>query len=216
MFDIFKIFITFILTGVIGALLSQKIQKKSFLHQIKITQIQKEIERIKEIANNIEKDAGMRIFYGRNLMENYISNNIEEIEKSRSDYRKAVIKWNENLSSYFLELRTLGLTPLAYEFERDVHNNLFKAHKIIDNCVRKNKKADLDDLKICYSLAFDGLRKISRKLMDISDEKWSSIKHGNSEQLNQYNLDKASFVTLIFALFHKSPHSLRIHRPRND
>ena len=105
MFDIFKIIITFIFTGVIGAFLSHRIQKKSFLHQIKITQTQKEIERIKEIANDIEKDAGMRIFYGRNLIENYISNNLLELEKSRSDYKKSVIKWNENLSSYFLELR---------------------------------------------------------------------------------------------------------------
>jgi hypothetical protein len=216
MFEIFKIIITFLLTGVVGALLSQRIQKKSFLHQIKINQTQKEIERIKEIASNIEKDAGMRIFYGRNLIENYINTNTEEIEKARLDYRKSVIKWNENLSSYFLELRSLGLTHLAFDLERNVHENLFKAHRIIDDCIRKNRKVKLGELKTHYSLAFDGLRKISKALIEISNMKWSTIRNGNSEQLTQYNLNKANLFTLIFALFHKNPHSLRIHRSDDD
>ena len=216
MFEIFKIIITFLLTGVVGALLSQRIQRKSFLHQIKINQTQKEIERIKEIASNIEKDAGMRIFYGRNLIENFINNNTEEIEKSRLDYRKSVIKWNENLTSYFLELRSLGLAHLAIDLEKNVHHYLFKAHRIIDDCIRKNKKVKLEDLRINYSLAFDGLREISKALINISDKKWSTIRNGNCEKLNQYNLNKAGFFTLIFALFHKNPHSLRIHRSDND
>lgn len=216
MFDIFKIIITFIFTGVIGTYLSHRIQKKSFLHQIKITQTQKEIERIREITNNIEKDTGMRIFHGRNLIENHISNNLGEVEKSRSDYKKAVIKWNENLSSYFLELRSLGFTALAFELERNVHENLFKAHRIIDNYIRKGQVVDLEALQTHYSLAFDGLRKISKQLMKMSDDKWSKIKNGNTEQLNQYNLKNASFVTLIFALFHKTPHSLRIYRSDDD
>lgn len=216
MFEIIKIIITFLLTGVVGALLSQRFQRKSFLHQIKINQTQKEIERIKEIASNIEKDAGMRIFYGRNLIENFVNNNTEEIEKSRSDYRKSVIKWNENLTSYFLELRSLGLAHLAIDLEKNVHEYLFKAHRIIDDCIRKNKKVKFEDLRINYSLAFEGLREISKALINISERKWSTIRNGNYEQLNQYNLNKASLFTLIFALFHKNPHSLRIHRSDND
>ena len=108
------------------------------------------------------------------------------------------------------------MTNLAFELEKNVHENLFKAHRIIDNCIRKGQKVDLEGLQNNYSLAFDGLRKISKKLMDTSDNKWSKIKNGNTEQLSQYNLNKASFVTLIFALFHKTPHSLRIYRSDND
>jgi hypothetical protein len=216
MFDIIKIIITFILTGVLGALLSQRIQKKNFLYQVKITKTQKESERLKELASNIEKDAGMRIFYGRNIIENFISNNKDEVEKLRPDYRQSVVHWNENLSSYYIELRSLNLTHLAIDLEKNVHNNLFDVHRIIDDAIRKDKKLNLSKLGEKHSLAFDGLRKISKELINISDEKWSSIKNGNSEHLNQNNLHKASFYTLIFALFHKNPHFLRINRSDND
>ena len=70
MFDIIKIIIGFILTGIVGSFLAQYYQKKNFIYQTKIIKLQKEIDRLKELADNIEKLAGMRIFYGRNLIDN--------------------------------------------------------------------------------------------------------------------------------------------------
>lgn len=216
MFDIIKIIIGFILTGIIGTFLAQYYQKKNFIYQTKIIKLQKEIERLKELADNIEKLAGMRIFYGRNLIDNCSEKESKEFSEARKQYRASVEKWNENLSSFFIELRSLGLTTLAFDLEKNVHNNLRKAHLLIDELIRKNNKVDISKIGHHYSMAFDGLRYVSKNIMIETDRKWDTIISGNSELLNKYNLSDAGIGTLIIAIFHKNPHLLRIRRSGMD
>lgn len=216
MFDIIKIIIGFILTGIVGSFLAQYYQKKNFIYQTKIIKLQKEIDRLKELADNIEKLAGMRIFYGRNLIDNSDKRESNEFTEARRQYRTSVEKWNESLSSFFIELRSLGLTQLAFDLERNVHDNLRKAHSLIDELIRKNNKIDISKIGKHYSMAFDGLRNVSKNIMSETEKKWDKIISGNSEKLSQYNLSDASIVTLIIAIFHKNPHLLRIRRSSID
>lgn len=216
MFDIIKIIIGFILTGIVGSFLAQYYQKKNFIYQTKIIKLQKEIDRLKELADNIEKLAGMRIFYGRNLIDNSNERESKEFSEARRQYRASVERWNENLSSFFIELRSLGLTQLAFDLERNVHDNLRKAHSLIDELIRKNNIVDISKIGHHYSMAFDGLRFVSKNLILETDRKWNRIISGNSEKLNQYNLSDASIVTLIIAIFHKNPHLLRVRRSSMD
>ena len=216
MFDIIKIIIGFILTGIVGSFLAQYYQKKNFIYQTKIIKLQKEIDRLKELADNIEKLAGMRIFYGRNLIDNSDKRESNEFTEARRQYRTSVEKWNESLSSFFIELRSLGLTQLAFDLERNVHDNLRKAHSLIDELIRKNNKIDISKIVKHYSMSFDGLRNVSKNIMFETEKKWDKIISGNSEKLSQYNLSDASIVTLIIAIFHKNPHLLRIRRSSID
>ncbi len=216
MFEIIKIIIGFILTGIIGAILTQHYQKKNFIYQTTIIKIQKEIDRLKELAGNIEKLAGMRIFYGRNLIDNNNQRESRDFYDARLQYKESVEKWNESLSSFFIELRSLGLTPVAYDLEKDVHENLRQAHLLIDDLIRKNKPVNMSKIGHHYSMAFEGLRRVSKILILETDNKWDSIISGNSEKLNQYNLSNASIITLFIAVFHKNPHLLRIRRPNSD
>ena len=216
MFDIFKIIIGFILTGIIGSILTQHYQKKNFIYQTSIIKLQKEIERLKELAGNIDKLAGMRIFYGRNLIDNSNNKESKEFTEARKQYKLSVERWNENLSSFFIELRSLGLTQLAIDLERDVHDNLRQAHLLIDGLIRKNDRVDISKIGHHYSMAFNGLRYISKNIIIETDKKWDRIISGNSEKLNQYNLSDASIGILLVAAFHKNPHLLRIKRSNPD
>lgn len=48
--DIIKIAIGFVFTGILGATISSKIQRKNFVNQTKISKTEKEVEKIKELA----------------------------------------------------------------------------------------------------------------------------------------------------------------------
>jgi hypothetical protein len=214
--DIAKILLTFSLTIVVGGFLTHRYQRKNFIYQTKVIKTQKDIEKIKELSNRIETLAAIRMFYGRNLLDVFSHDSDSEVNIARNQYRSSVIGWNESIQQFFLELRSLGLVQLALDLERNVHNNIRAAHVLIDNHVRKKIQIDVRDVGEKYNLAFDGLRKISKKLVDESDSRWYLISSNNTETLNQYNLRKAHVITLIFALFHREPHLLRVKSSRND
>lgn len=209
--DIVKIILSFFLTVIVGSYMAQRYQRRNFIHQVKTAKIEKEIERIRVLANNIEKMAGMRIFYGRQLIDVFLDgNNKVQIDKSREDYRRSVRDWNENLSSFYIEIRSLGLGDLDLKLESGVHNNLRNAHCIIDDKVRKNKEIIISEIGYYHSRAFSEMRSVSRELISNIDLRWGSIVSNNEVNLSISNLEQANLYTLFIALFHKRPDTLRI------
>jgi hypothetical protein len=210
--DLIKLTLSFWLTYIIGTRITQSYQRRNFLHQVNTSKTEKEIERVKKLAQEIEKFAGMRIFHGRELVSYHLDGGtVNQIATARIDYKKSVREWNENLSSFFIELRSLGLYRLAIRLENNVHDNMKEAHYLIDKMIRKeDTSVRAQDIGIFYKEALNSIRENSILLMDFSNEKWERVISDNKKPLNKYNIKDADFYTLIIALFHKMPNTLRV------
>lgn len=209
----FKIIFPFWLTYIVGTRITQRYQRRNFLHQVTTSKIEKEIERVKKLAQEIERLANMRIFHGRELVSYHFDGGTDnQITTARIDYKKSVREWNENLSSFFIELHSLGLyRRLAIRLENNVHNNMKKAHYLIDRMIRKgDTSVKAEDIGFFYKEALNSIRENSILLMDFSNEKWERVISDNKKPLNKYNIKDADFYTLIIALFHKMPNTLRV------
>ncbi|WP_152424640.1 hypothetical protein [Aeromonas diversa] len=209
--------LSFILTGVIGLYVSNKFQEKSFLHQIKTSRSEREIDRLVEIAKLLEKMSGERIYYSRLLLDTLASSPIKDngelINQARDEYKKSKDAWNENLNPLFIELYSINMYDCARDIEKNIHNNFRGAHTAIYNLVLNGHSSNLIlSGKMHLDIAFTETRRISSEIIKHSNIRWDRIMDGDTEALNALNLNKASSWTLFRALFHKNPSTLRVRR----
>jgi soluble cytochrome b562 len=152
-------------------------------------------------------------------------------DELRSNYRKEVKKWNKELTIINIDLYNIGLADTAFsqlegkcdynmEFvspyiSKGLHADFFKAHLFIDkfiNSEEKNKKM-LDDISEILDVLDKEMRNLSKKLVELSNEKWDSLGCNFTEPLSENNYKKASTWILFIALFYKNPSLLRINSP---
>lgn len=217
MFDLLKILITFILTGCVGVFISYKVQKKQSHNNIIIKKAEKKISELKDTRDIFEDLSSDRIYRSRITISSLKEGEISE--KDRESYQLSVANWNKKLNTLFFELNSQNIYYIAIEIERDVQKYFAMAHKEIKKEINKKTiptGADLNFATDCINTAYKNAKNISENITDIAEKRWDDIKNADSVPLSEFNLDKASAFTLIAALFHPTPHKLRISRSRFD
>lgn len=216
--DIIKIAIGFVFTGILGATISSKIQRKNFANQTKISKTEKEVEKIKELAKKIEILSGARNYSVRVLSSaiNLRGKDSEKLDEIRKEYRETVKEWNVNITTIYTELYSYNLYSYAIDLERNVHNTFRKTHKLINDSIKNNTPARELEISELADRVFKNTRSISSNLINEGASRWTNTINGNTEKLCLYNLERANLYTLIIALFHRTPKSLRIKRPDLD
>lgn len=216
--DIIKIVIGFVFTGILGAAISSKIQRKNFVNQTKISKTEKEFEKIKELTKKIELLSGARNYSVRVLSSaiNLRGNGDAKLEEIRSEYRDAVREWNINITTIYTELYSLNLYKYAIDLEKNVHNTFRKIHELINDSIKNDTPAREREINELADGIFKNTRRISSNLINEGASRWTNTINGNTEKLSFYNIEYATLCTLIIALFHRAPKSLRIKRPNPD
>lgn len=209
--DILKIIISFVLTGVVGVFITARVQRTNFINQTKISKAEKDLEKTKEIIKRIESLSSIRIYTAKvvtaNLSEGLL---LPEDDPSRIEYRKAVFEWNINLQSIFIELRGINLNYYAITLERDVQVNFKESHDLIRAKISNNSIVNSNEILESINIAYKETRSLSYDMLKTANEKWKKTLDGNLDNLNTYNMDRATIWTLIKALFYKDPRSLRV------
>lgn len=123
--DIIKIAIGFVFTGILGATISSKIQRKNFVNQTKISKTEKEVEKIKELAKKIEILSGARNYSVRVLSSaiNLRGKDSEKLDEIRKEYRETVKEWNVNITTIYTELYSYNLYIQVYFIRRTIPCN---------------------------------------------------------------------------------------------
>lgn len=216
MFDLIKIFISFVLTGFVGVFVSYYFQRKNALSQLVFKQAERKAIELKEIRDKFEQLAGERVYRAKILIGSLSSNTVAE--KDRETYRESVASWNKNLNALFFDLKAQGLYGVSLEVERNVQRNFYNSHVIIKKELEKivGKPENMDAALASVNAAYSNASDISDRLTAIADKRWDEIKNSDTIGLTAYNLERASTLILLVALFHKAPHSLRISRSRVD
>lgn len=208
---------SFILTGCVGVYISYVIQKKNTHNQLRLKKAEKKADELKVTRDKFEQLSGERIYRTRGIISSLKEKSVTE--KERIDYQESVINWNKHLNTLFFDLSNQKLYRIAIAIEKDVHNQLAEAHLQIKKEINKKLNSSTADLTIalsCVNNAYSNSREITKELTIIADERWDEIKDADSVPLSYWNTHQASTLTLIVALFHKSPHRLRVNRSRID
>jgi len=217
MFDLIKIFITFLLTGCVGVFISYRFQKKHIQTQLFFKKAEKKAIELKETLNNFENLSSERIYRTKTIITSLKEKNVTE--KERDDYQTSVINWNKKLNAFFFELNNQDLYGTAIRIENLVHKELALAHKEIKKEINKKTiptGADLDLALKAAERAYANASDITMWITKVTDSRWDEIKTADSVSLSYHNLEQASTLTLLRAAFHSSPHRLRISRSRFD
>lgn len=217
MFDLFKIFISFILTGCVGVFISYKVQQRNNQNLLRIKKAEKKASELKAVRDNFENLSSERIYRTRQIIASIREKSVTD--KEREGYQDSVINWNKNLNAMFFDLSSHKLYEFAIKVENEVHNELVIAHLEIKKELKLENKiipADISKALSATNRAYEAARKVTQTLTNIADERWEAIKDYDSEPLSYENVHQASTLTLLIALFHKSPLRLRISRSRLD
>lgn len=171
--DIIKIAIGFVFTGILGATISSKIQRKNFVNQTKISKTEKEVEKIKELAKKIEILSGARNYSVRVLSSaiNLRGKDSEKLDEIRKEYRETVKEWNVNITTIYTELYSYNLYSYAIDLERNVHNTFRKTHKLINDSIKNNTPARELEISELADRVFKNTRSISsNRLSPLADD----------------------------------------------
>lgn len=222
MFDLLKIVVSFMLSGVVGVSVSQYFQKKSLINQFLLKKSEKKAGEVKDIRDSFEQLSAERIYRAKYLINALLTNNAIEdsIEDARKSYRDSVFAWNMKLNIFFLDLRVQRLYHIALMIEADVQVCFHEAHGIIREQVGR-KLGGYDDSRLKLALskiesAYSSSIEITKELTRIADIRWDEVRFTGTVRLNESNLEHASTIKLIIAAFHKVPLSLRISSPQDD
>ncbi|KDN13395.1 hypothetical protein SALWKB12_0250 [Snodgrassella communis] len=153
----------------------------------------------------------------------------KKLDELRSNYRKEVKRWNKELTVINIDLYNIGLADTAiYQLEgvcddnmefvrpyisNGLHADFFKAHLFIVKYINSNEKNKemLDYISEILDVLDKEMRNLSKKLVELSNEKWDSLSYNFTEPLSEDNYKKASTWILFIALFYTNPSLLRIN-----
>lgn len=215
MFDLLKIVISFVLTGFVGVFVSYYFQRKNSLSQLSFKLAERKAGELKDIRDKFEQLSAERIYQAKNMIISIRKDTLTE--KDRELYMDSVRNWNKSLNVIYFDLRSQGLYPVTLQVE-EVQVKFRSAHLEIKSEIDKkislpsSLEAAMTSIESAYARSCD----ISKLLTETSDFRWAEVKNVDTVELTPWNLNKASTLTLIVALFHKTPSSLRISRSRVD
>ena len=217
MFDLIKIFVSFFLTGCVGVFISYHFQRKQFQTQFIFKKAEKKVSELIETRNKFEELSSDRIYRTKLILSSIEENSVTD--KEREDYQNSVANWNKSINSFSFHLSSQGYYYIAIDIENEVHNELALAHACIKKILNKKtiqKREDIKTASEATKRAFAKAKKITKHLTTVADSRWDDIKEADSIPLDYHNLEQASTLTLLRALFHLQPHRLRINRSRFD
>lgn len=207
----------FVLTVLIGSYITFKYQKRNIEYQSFLARERKRIDKINDIKKYINKLIIHRVVASRRILDCYQGIDKEAYLKDvRDEYILAKDKWNYGINSIFLELGNLGSERIyhfnAFYIERVIHKAFVECHHlIVDIKIKKNISKYYEAISILdsiYNMQSEITRRLTREVNLIQ----SNIKYGDTDPLSIENLDKASLLNLLFALFYKNPNLLRVPR----
>ncbi|MGY4109503.1 hypothetical protein [Aeromonas encheleia] len=168
---------SFILTGVVGLYISNRFQERNFLHQIKTSRSEREIDKLREIAKLLEKISGERIYYSRVLLDTLAIQSLRSdgdiLKQAREEYKKAKDSWNENLNPLFIELYSIDMYSYARDIEKNIHDNFRVSHNAIYSLIKNDNSLETIMIgKRHLDSAFTETRRISSDIIKHSNIRW--------------------------------------------
>jgi len=215
MSDLAKIILTFLLTGGVGVYISFLFQKRNAQIQIYFKVYEKKATELKEVRVLFEKLSSDRLYRATSLLTSISECRITD--KERDDYRNSVSEWNKSINFIFIELNNYKLFGTANRIEKLVHDRFKNILSFISSCIDNKEGNCISDVNNAFYLIHElvvSANEISASISSKLDEYLENIANADGVPMEANNLQYASTLTLLIAIFHPHPHRLRISRSR--
>ena len=207
-----------VISGAWVSKITNDLQGKSFLNQIKIKHAEIEVDTIINLCTNLIKNSNYRRYTAKILIDsityNYTKNTslYPHINELRKEYKESVKTWNTELPQLYIKLSNCNLYPCALQIEEEIHNKFRESHELIKNYLIHPNNIQLSNISIHLDSIYSKTMEITNKLIEKSKERKNKILNGNTENLSIHNIQYAPLWKLIIAIFHPTPDKLRITR----
>lgn len=236
--SIFTTVLTVGITALLGNYIATLFQKRNNKTAMNQKKLEDETKNILAISKKISELSSSRRFAAQSLVDSLLDLPIDDsrITSLRTTYKEEVKKWNTSLSSLNIDLFSINLHHLAYELlegtdnstnvnhidlhntdylPRGIHANFYEAHLLINEFLTRQPTNHHLLLRASLNLnsSFSSTRKMSQYLLQASNDKWTDMLNDYTDEFSVHNLEHATLLTLIRAVFHPKPHHLRVKRP---
>lgn len=201
------IFLTFLLTGLVGNWLVHKWQARNWLTQQKFLGREKEYAALKELIDEVTRLLAARIYLAQRLTFAIRAASGEAPGSPVSDHDAIVKEWNERLPSFYARLPLLVRDGIGMELETSFHVPLVAITLRIESVKKRKAQNQLvpDSEFAEISHALNRLKgkavKFNKSLIRFADTLQGEIYVGKRLAFNRANLNQLSTSELIKALF---------------
>jgi hypothetical protein len=115
------ILLTFLLTGLVANRLSQAWQYRNWLSQQRLSDVQKELDILKDLFDELMRLGSQRQHKMIRLLAAIRSLDDEKTRERLTDYDAAVMEWNEHLNSLYARITMHMSFQFTKRLEDDIH-----------------------------------------------------------------------------------------------
>jgi hypothetical protein len=217
--QVLVVFVGFILTGVIGNKLLQSWQTRTWLQQQQFLGHEKDYALLRELAEQLSKEMGARLFHTKRLLMAIRSLSSEELEERVKKYDQSLITWNETLNSFYVRLTLYSHFYNASRLESEIQAAFASAGLKLEAQVRvrrMDRKADSSEVRVLdkeLNVLQAKIFAYNRDLLKEVETQRALVYFGRTISYTIDNLSEFSNWDLIKALFVSNVDRHAITRP---
>ncbi|MDR3572031.1 MAG: hypothetical protein P4L81_07685 [Candidatus Pacebacteria bacterium] len=222
MTQIVAILLSFLLTALIGNRLLQQWQHRVWLRQQQFLGEEKEYLSLKELFPELSGAIGKRLYQTQRLYWAISALNTELVEDRLAKYDDSVVKWNDNLGSFYARLNIYADFRYSETLERSIHRPFQNVGAQLEAQVRKRRlggtptPAELAKLERQLLKLSATTSRFCRDLLKAVEEKRKLVYFGRRVAFSVFNLRYFSTWQLVKALFISDVDSHSIIRSATD
>lgn len=205
MIAIISIFLTFILTTIVGNRLVYKWQQRNWLQQQHLLRVQQDLGELKKAIDEMMTLGNARYYRTRKLDWNLGRASEERMLEIKKEYDESVVRWNEKFTILQVKLNVYLKDSSADSLD-ELQNQFVSISDNLDRYLRKD--ADLNIFfkeralrKKVYERFSARLTKIFQRLTNKLVDKQKEAYLGKKIDFNEYTADYFSTWYLFKALF---------------
>src|SRR5947209_8691524 len=212
-----SLFVGFILTGIVGAWLSQRWQHRSWINQQQILGEEKSYLDLKTVWDEVTTLSGKRQWRMRRLLYSIKAMNLENADLRLQEYREVVSEWNEKRNSFEVRLTlfagydfTTRLEKLGAAFT-ELGAELERSYKSSSNGVVEDPQ-QLAHLESSMNLLNRTLFEFDRDVLRVVESKQRKTYYVTEISFGESTLEHFGTWELAKALFKSGVKPLRVIR----
>lgn len=214
--------LSFVLLTVVGNLLLQRWQHRTWVRQQQFLGQEKEYIALRELFPDLSSAIAIRLYQTNRLFWALKSQELDTVDERLVSYDSAVSQWNEKLGSFYARLTIYAHYSFTKALEDTIHNHFQSIGTQLEAAVRRRRTgkqflaAEVAQITKRLRTLAAAHAIFSRNLLRAIEDKRKHVYFGRNVEYTIHNISKFSTWELVKALFASNVNSYAVIRPPAD